>query len=355
MAGDDDRVARRRAPRSPRPSVRSRSCARSAVISMFAHHFMSAYWVSSSRPRPTRRAPRRTCDTRHLDPTPTDTERQQPGERQPEPASHHVDEHDERQPERDRNREQRGDETDGRHTHHPPAQSSRQRAVPLGPVDHAGLGELDSVAVGIDHERLPDRRCPPPASGRATSQPAPRNRATAASMSVTRNATCCPMSGGTFGVSIRWTCRPSPGVEPRAGERRSRDAAGAASRGRLGRTRATARCRRRSARRGGYRRRSHPSPYPAVAAPSTRGHIGSARSPSRAPLPRRRRFVHDSRTTRNDPACTREDAGLMGVPVWWTQRRFGLLLHASMATVPAWAPIGQYAEWYRAHRGGQRP
>lgn len=43
----------------------------------------------------------------------------------------------------------------------------------------------------------------------------------------------------------------------------------------------------------------------------------------------------------------------MGVPAWWTQRRFGLLVHASVASVPAWAPIGQYADWYRAHRGGR--
>jgi alpha-L-fucosidase len=34
---------------------------------------------------------------------------------------------------------------------------------------------------------------------------------------------------------------------------------------------------------------------------------------------------------------------------WWDGCRFGLLIHASAASVPAWAPIGQYAEWYRAH------
>ncbi len=39
----------------------------------------------------------------------------------------------------------------------------------------------------------------------------------------------------------------------------------------------------------------------------------------------------------------------MGPPLWWKQRRFGLLVQASAATVPAWAPIGQYAGWYRAH------
>ena len=36
---------------------------------------------------------------------------------------------------------------------------------------------------------------------------------------------------------------------------------------------------------------------------------------------------------------------------WWQQCRFGLFLHANLATVPAWAPVGQYADWYRAHLG----
>jgi alpha-L-fucosidase len=39
----------------------------------------------------------------------------------------------------------------------------------------------------------------------------------------------------------------------------------------------------------------------------------------------------------------------MGARRWWMQRRFGLLLHANLASVPAWAPIGQDAPWYRAH------
>jgi alpha-L-fucosidase len=45
----------------------------------------------------------------------------------------------------------------------------------------------------------------------------------------------------------------------------------------------------------------------------------------------------------------------MGVPDWWTKRRFGLLVHANVASVPAWAPIGQYADWYRAHSDGGVP
>lgn len=43
----------------------------------------------------------------------------------------------------------------------------------------------------------------------------------------------------------------------------------------------------------------------------------------------------------------------MGNPTWWPQRRFGLLVHASISAVPAWAPVGEYADWYRAHRGGR--
>lgn len=43
----------------------------------------------------------------------------------------------------------------------------------------------------------------------------------------------------------------------------------------------------------------------------------------------------------------------MGAPAWWTQRRFGLLVHTSLSSVPAWAPIGEYADWYRAHAGGR--
>lgn len=42
----------------------------------------------------------------------------------------------------------------------------------------------------------------------------------------------------------------------------------------------------------------------------------------------------------------------MGAPDWWKQRRFGLMIHTSVASVPAWAPIGAYASWYRAHLDG---
>lgn len=43
------------------------------------------------------------------------------------------------------------------------------------------------------------------------------------------------------------------------------------------------------------------------------------------------------------------------MPDWWTTRRLGLFVHATAATVPAWAPVGQYAEWYRSHLGENVP
>ncbi|NND75420.1 MAG: hypothetical protein HKN44_10485 [Ilumatobacter sp.] len=45
----------------------------------------------------------------------------------------------------------------------------------------------------------------------------------------------------------------------------------------------------------------------------------------------------------------------MGMPAWWDERRYGLFLHASLASVPAWAPIGQDASWYRCHLGDDVP
>jgi alpha-L-fucosidase len=41
----------------------------------------------------------------------------------------------------------------------------------------------------------------------------------------------------------------------------------------------------------------------------------------------------------------------MTMPTWWSERRFGLFVHVSASSVPAWAPIGEYAEWYRSHLG----
>ncbi len=45
----------------------------------------------------------------------------------------------------------------------------------------------------------------------------------------------------------------------------------------------------------------------------------------------------------------------MGMPTWWGQRRYGLFVHANIATVPAWSPIGQYADWYWSHLGDDVP
>jgi alpha-L-fucosidase len=73
-------------------------------------------------------------------------------------------------------------------------------------------------------------------------------------------------------------------------------------------------------------------------------------------LPQIRHAV-ECATTRPGSPTTREDRREMGTPRradvrWWDRRRFGLLVQASTASVPAWAPIGQYAEWYRAHLDG---
>lgn len=50
-----------------------------------------------------------------------------------------------------------------------------------------------------------------------------------------------------------------------------------------------------------------------------------------------------------DDHPVREDGTGMGAPLWWQRRRFGVMFHASLATVPGWAPIGADPAWYRAH------
>lgn len=47
----------------------------------------------------------------------------------------------------------------------------------------------------------------------------------------------------------------------------------------------------------------------------------------------------------------RETRDSMGMPDWWNRRRLGLFVNATVASVPAWAPIGEDAEWYRSHLG----
>lgn len=37
------------------------------------------------------------------------------------------------------------------------------------------------------------------------------------------------------------------------------------------------------------------------------------------------------------------------LPGWFGQNRYGLFVHASIASVPAFAPVGEYAEWYWSH------
>ncbi len=47
----------------------------------------------------------------------------------------------------------------------------------------------------------------------------------------------------------------------------------------------------------------------------------------------------------------RDNGDPMSMPTWWNQRRFGIFVHANLATVPAWSPIGEYSDWYRSHLG----
>ena len=39
-------------------------------------------------------------------------------------------------------------------------------------------------------------------------------------------------------------------------------------------------------------------------------------------------------------------------PEWWNERRYGMFLHANIATVASFSPIGEYADWYWSHLGG---
>ena len=42
-------------------------------------------------------------------------------------------------------------------------------------------------------------------------------------------------------------------------------------------------------------------------------------------------------------------------PGWWDERRYGLIVHANIATVPSFSPIGPRADWYWAHLDGNPP
>ncbi len=44
----------------------------------------------------------------------------------------------------------------------------------------------------------------------------------------------------------------------------------------------------------------------------------------------------------------------MTVPGWWNERRYGMFVHANIATVPSFGAIGQYSDWYWAHLGSDR-
>jgi len=41
-------------------------------------------------------------------------------------------------------------------------------------------------------------------------------------------------------------------------------------------------------------------------------------------------------------------------PSWFEQRRYGLFVHMAVATVPGFAPVHEYAEWYWSHLSDRR-
>src|SRR3954447_12659956 len=51
-----------------------------------------------------------------------------------------------------------------------------------------------------------------------------------------------------------------------------------------------------------------------------------------------------SQTTRYDPAW--ESLDKRPTPSWYTDAKFGIFIHWGVYSVPAFGPVGKYAEWY---------
>lgn len=64
---------------------------------------------------------------------------------------------------------------------------------------------------------------------------------------------------------------------------------------------------------------------------------------------------HDARLVRHPREHDRTMRRSTTEPAWWERRRFGLMIQANLASVPAWAPVGEYAEWYQAHSQADLP
>lgn len=53
-----------------------------------------------------------------------------------------------------------------------------------------------------------------------------------------------------------------------------------------------------------------------------------------------------------DDATSDEDSNMhteRDIPTWFRERRYGLFVHMAIATVPAFAPVHEYSEWYWSH------
>jgi len=55
---------------------------------------------------------------------------------------------------------------------------------------------------------------------------------------------------------------------------------------------------------------------------------------------------------------TWESLAARETPTWWEEAKFGIFIHWGLYSVPAWAPVGEYAEWYQHSKesiAGKKP
>ena len=55
--------------------------------------------------------------------------------------------------------------------------------------------------------------------------------------------------------------------------------------------------------------------------------------------------VRDASAQKYEP--TWESLDRRPVPAWYADAKFGIFIHWGPYSVPAWAPVGTYAEWYQ--------
>ena len=276
----------------------------------------------------------RVCDARHLDPRPAHAERQQPRDRQAEPQAYGVGQHRNGEPDRDGDGDRHREGEQRRH-----AQAAPPQPRPVGPV----IGHQDGW---VNSSRLPSGSrvnvcrmvVSPTAFASGTSTPGRAQRRDHGVDVTHQERDVLPVVHRHLGldqVDLPTVAR----VEPGAGEREV-----------------------------GPRQHPHAQDVAVEHQRTLRVgdvqrdvvDVGDEHDHTVPNPPGRDRRVLAPRCSRSrlGPVVTRvRGSPGMGAPrswdqQWWDRRRFGLLVHTSTAAVPAWAPIGQYAEWYRAHLDG---